>query len=137
MKYLLDTDICINIIRSKEDSLLRKFVESETNSLSASSVSAAELEYGVFKSSSVERNAYALTCFFTLINVESFDTQAAREYGKIRAELESQGKRIGPYDLMIAAHALSLGFTLVTNNIREFKRVEGLKLESWHEIELC
>ena len=91
----------------------------------------AELQYGVWKSQYREQNQRALSQFLIPLVIADFDEQAASVYGKVRATLEAQGTPIGSLDTLIAAHALSLNVTLVTNNIREFSRVPGLRLENW------
>ncbi|MDR1571654.1 MAG: PIN domain-containing protein, partial [Clostridiales Family XIII bacterium] len=96
-----------------------------------SSITLAELEFGVSNSKSHERNRNALLAFSTLVEILPFDIQASAEYGEIRAALEKKGMPIGALDTLIAAHAKSRGLTLVTNNTREFRRVEGLFLEDW------
>lgn len=96
-----------------------------------SSVTYAELVYGVEKSSAVEKNRIALSVMLSNIKIVDFDSKAADEYGKIRADLERKGIPIGPLDMLIAAHARSLGYTIVTNNVREFIRVEGLEVANW------
>jgi len=137
MKYLLDTDICINIIRSKEDSLLRKVCALELEQLSVSSITVAELEFGAAKSSKPNQNFLALTQFLTPIQVRDFDKKAAHCYGELRATLESEGqRRIGAMDMLIAAQALADKLVLVTNNYREFGRIKGLSTESWHEVHM-
>lgn len=98
-----------------------------------SSVTYAELVHGVEKSQSIEKNRVALALLLANIEVMDFDSSAAESYGKIRADLEKTGKPIGPLDMMIAGHAKSLGYTVVTNNTKEFMRVNGLKLENWAE----
>jgi len=136
MKYLLDTDICINIIRSKEDSLLRMVCSQELEQMSISSITVAELEFGAAKSSKPDQNFLALTQFLTPLRTRDFDKKAAHCYGELRATLESEGKRIGAMDMLIAAQALADDLVLVTNNYREFGRIKGLSTESWHEIEM-
>ena len=96
-----------------------------------SSVTYAELVYGVEKSSAVEKNRIALSVMLSNIEIVDFDSKAADEYGKIRADLERKGIPIGPLDMLIAAHARSLGYMIVTNNVREFIRVEGLEVANW------
>ena len=98
-----------------------------------SSVTYAELVHGVEKSKAVEKNRVALALLFANIEIMNFDSLAAESYGKIRADLEKAGTPIGPLDTMIAGHAKALGYTVVTNNIKEFERVKGLKLENWAE----
>lgn len=96
-----------------------------------SSVTYAELVYGVEKSSAVEKNRIALSVMLSNIKIVDFDSKAADEYGKIRADLERKGIPIGPLDMLIAAHARSLGYMIVTNNVREFIRLEGLEVANW------
>lgn len=130
MIYLLDTNICIYIINSKPSRVLEKFRQQEPGTIALSTVSAAELAYGVIKSGS-ERNQRALQMFFAPLEILSFDERAVWQYGVVRASLEQSGQPIGALDTMIAAHALSIDATLVTNNEREFRRVRGLKIENW------
>jgi tRNA(fMet)-specific endonuclease VapC len=91
----------------------------------------SELEYGVRKSAAQERNRQKLNSLCALLSIFPYDTKATAEYGIIRSELERRGQVIGPLDMLIAAHAKSLKLTLVTNNTREFQRIDGLALESW------
>jgi len=131
MKYMLDTNICIYIIKEKSKKVIKKFHTLDIGDICISSITLAELEYGVEKSNYTERNRLALAGFLSSIEVLSFSEKAAAEYGKIRANLEKQGNIIGAYDLMIGAHALSENITLVTNNMKEFKRIPNLSLENW------
>lgn len=131
MRYMLDTNICIYAIKNRPQKVLARLQELEPSDVCVSSVTYGELVYGVEKSSAVERNRLALTMLLANIDIMPFDDTAADEFGKVRAELEKQGTPIGHYDLMIAGHARSLGYTLVTNNTREFERVDGLRLEDW------
>lgn len=131
MKYMLDTNICIYAIKHKPETVIKNFLSHEPEEICISSVTYAELMYGVEKSMAVEKNRIALSLFLSPITVLDFHASAAEEYGKVRAELERQGMPIGPMDLMIAAHARSEELILVTNNTREFHRVEGLILEDW------
>ena len=128
--FMLDTNICIYVINQKPPVVLQRFRQEAPGSIALSSISAAELAYGVSKSGSV-RNQEALDLFLAPLDVLPFDEAAIWQYGKLRATLEKKGEPIGPLDTLIAAHALSRGLTLVTNDIREFERVEGLKLENW------
>lgn len=128
--FLLDTNICIFVMSGRGASLAARF-EREASRLSISSVTLAELEYGVAKSAAPDRNRQALAAFVARLGVLDFDAAAAGAYGALRARLERAGQVIGPYDLMIAAHALSRGLVVVTNNRREFDRVEGLAVEDW------
>ena len=131
MKYMLDTNIVIYVIKHKPESVLQKFQRLEPSDFCISSITLAEIEYGISKSSRPDRNRFAFDMFISGIDILSFDDAAASEYGPIRAGLERKGTPIGPNDMLIAAHAKSLGFTIVTNNVREFERVEGLKVENW------
>ena len=131
MKYLLDTNICIYLIKKKPPQVLQQFRSHSIGDIGISSITVAELQYGVQKSQYTEQNQRALEQFLVPLVVASFDEQAAAEYGKIRAALEAQGTPIGALDMLIAAHALSLGVTLVTNNVREFSRVSELQLVNW------
>jgi len=129
--YVLDTNICIYIIKRKFESILEKIRENRPLGISISSITLAELEHGVANSMYPERNSIALLEFLSEINVIPFDELAAKEYGIIKTDLKKRNCIIGPLDTLIAAHAKSLDSTLVTNNIREFSRVQGLKLEDW------
>ncbi|MBQ9487652.1 MAG: type II toxin-antitoxin system VapC family toxin [Selenomonadaceae bacterium] len=131
MKYMLDTNICVYIMKKKPVRALEKFSLCDAGDICISSITLAELEFGVCKSSSPLKNKFALTMFLSGIEVVSFDRKAAAEYGNIRADLEKQGKPIGGNDFLIAAHARSLNLTLVTNNVKEFCRVKDLKIENW------
>ena len=131
MKYLLDTNICIYVIKERSKRVLDRFLEKPPGALGVSSVTLAELSYGVEKSAHKARNRSALDYFLAPLELAAFDFPAAKEYGAIRAVLEKGGTPIGAYDLMIAAQARALGVTLVTNNEREFRRVPGLVVENW------
>lgn len=130
MKYLLDTNICIYIINERPARVLERFKRFAVGDLGVSSITVAELAFGVAKSRSA-RNRSALEAFLLPLNVAPFDLIAAFAYGDLRAELERRGEPIGALDMQIAAHALCLGVTLVTNNEREFRKVPGLKLDNW------
>lgn len=127
---LLDTNICIYIINAKPPGVLAHFKRHRLGDVGVSSVVASELAYGVAKSRS-GRNRQALEMFLAPLEVLPFDERAVWVYGDLRAELERDGRSIGALDTMIAAHALSLDATLVTNNVREFSRVPRLNLENW------
>jgi tRNA(fMet)-specific endonuclease VapC len=131
MELMLDTNICIYLINERSSRVLEKLVSLDPAEVAISSVTLAELQYGVEKSEARERNAKALDMFVVPMEVLPFDADAARAYGGVRADLERRGKPIGGMDLMIAAHALSARATLVTNNTREFTRVRGLLVENW------
>lgn len=130
---MLDTNICIYFIKRKPESLFQKIHAVMEDGLAISSITLAELEYGVALSEQKERNANALAQFLVLISVLPFEETAAEEYGTIRAALRRQGTPIGALDELIAAHAKANDMILVTNNTREFERVKGLKLENWAE----
>ena len=130
MKYLLDTNTCIYIINERPPNVRERFSRFELSDIGVSSITAAELAFGVAKSRSM-KNRIALESFLLPLEVMPFDLAAAFAYGDVRAELARRGEPIGPLDLQIAAHALSLKVTLVTNNEREFRKVPGLNLENW------
>lgn len=127
---LLDTNTCIYIINAKPPAVLQRFRDYRMGEVGVCTVVAAELAFGVAKSGS-SRNRHALELFLAPLTVLPFDEAAVWAYGTLRAELERQGKQIGSLDTMIAAHALSQQATLVTNNISEFARVPGLRLDNW------
>ncbi len=129
--WLLDTNICIYVIKAKPRLVLDRFRAVPIASIAISSITLAELEYGVAKSSGPQQNREALAALVAPLVIETFDDQAAERYGHLRAELERRGTQIGSLDLLIGAHALSLGRTLVTNNEREFVRIPGLAVENW------
>ena len=131
MKYMLDTNVLICCIRKKSDKLIKKLSKIDPSDVCISSITYAELLHGVEKSKEVERNRLALALLLANIEVLDFDVRAANDYGKIRADLERKGEPIGPFDMLIAAHALSIDCVLVTNNTREFKRVDSLNVVDW------
>ncbi len=131
MKFLLDTNICIYIIKQKPPEVLQRFNIYQVGDIGVSSITVAELEFGVQKSQFPTKNQQALTQFLLPLTIVDFDRGAAIVYGDIRARLGKQGKPIGSLDTLIAAHALSLQVTLVTNNVKEFSRVQNLKLDNW------
>jgi tRNA(fMet)-specific endonuclease VapC len=130
MKYLLDTDTCIYILREQPPGVLARFKRLRTDAIGISAVVMAELAFGAAKSAS-PRNHERLATFLSMLTIVPFDAEAAAAYGGLRAELERRGRPIGPMDLLISAQALALDLVLVTNNEREFKRVPGLRLENW------
>lgn len=131
MNYLLDTNICIYIIKKKPESVFDRFRKLTIGQVAISSITYSELCFGVKKSKHWEQNAQALEQFVSVLEVLSYPEAACMVYGKIRAELELSGRPIGPLDTLIAAQAKFLGYTLVTNNVLEFSRVTGLKVENW------
>ena len=131
MRVLLDTNICIYIIKQRPASVLKKFASYPVGDIGISVITLAELEYGASKSGQPAKNRKALDLFVSPLEVAAFDRRATAAYGRIRALLEKKGRPIGSLDLLIAAHALSLDVRLVTNNVREFKRVPSLRVENW------
>ena len=131
MKWMLDTNICIDIIRERPRSLLDRFNDHSVGDIGMSVVTLAELEYGVSASSRPAKNRQALEQFVSPLEIVSFDRSATTAYGRLRATLEKKGQMIGSMDLLIAAHAVSLNVRLVTHNSREFGRVPGLHIEDW------
>ncbi|HUL00962.1 MAG TPA: type II toxin-antitoxin system VapC family toxin [Nitrospirota bacterium] len=131
MKYMLDTNICIYLIKQKPPKVLKHFKSHSIGDIGISSITLAELRYGVAKSQHVEKNRQALDEFILPLEIEDFNEKAADEYGVVRADLERAGKPIGSMDMLIGAHALALGATLVTNNTKEFKQVQNLKVVDW------
>jgi tRNA(fMet)-specific endonuclease VapC len=131
MKYMLDTNICIYIIKKKPEDVFTSFSKFKPGDICISSITLAELEYGVSKSMYKMRNKIALTGFLAPLSILPFSENAARVFGEIRAGLEREGRVIGGYDMLIAAHALSEGLILVTNNISEFERISQLLVENW------
>ena len=131
MRYMLDTNICIYVIKHKPETVFQKLQNINPEDVCISSVTYAELVHGVEKSAAVEKNRLALSMLLANMEILDFDVDAADCYGKIRAGLERKGTPIGPLDMMIAAHAQSLGYTVVTNNVKEFSRVSALQIENW------
>jgi len=131
MKLMLDTNICIYIIKQQPPTVLNRFLEYQIGDIGISSITLSELRYGVAKSKYKEKNTKALDEFIIPLEVVPFDEGAALVYGDVRASLENAGTPIGSMDYLIAAHALSLGVTFVTNNTREFKRIPNLALADW------
>jgi len=131
MKYMLDTNICIYLIKQKPEKVLRHFKAHAVGDIGISSITLAELRFGVEKSQQVEKNRRALDEFILPLEIADFDDRAAESYGKVRTLLEKEGKPIGSMDMLIGAHALSLKVTLITNNTREFKQIKHLKVADW------
>ncbi|OGI06119.1 MAG: hypothetical protein A2Y40_02525 [Candidatus Margulisbacteria bacterium GWF2_35_9] len=131
MRYLLDTNICIYIINKKPKHVYDEFVKYEIGDLYISSITTSELYYGIEKSKNRIKNFHALNKFLSPFSIIPYDNDDAIMYGKVRASLEKKGNIIGALDLMIAAQALEKGFTVVTNNEKEFSRVNKLKVENW------
>lgn len=130
-QYLLDTNICIYIINQKPESVYKKFKKVNLDNICISSITEFELRYGVEKSEKSEKNRIILNEFLSYLNIISFESKTSSIAGAIRSKLEMKGEMIGPYDLLIAAQALEGGYTLVTNNEKEFKRIKDLKIDNW------
>jgi tRNA(fMet)-specific endonuclease VapC len=133
VRYLLDTNACIDFLTGRFPEVAERILASDPDDLCLSSVVVAELRYGADKSQKKAENHGRIDVLLGDVRCLDFDPAAAAVSGRIRAELERRGEPIGPYDLLIAAHALSLGLTLVSDNLKEFRRVEGLPLENWRE----
>ena len=131
MKLLLDTNICIYVIKNKPAKVLKRFVSHSVGDICISSITLAELQYGVAKSQHVQKNKEALEEFILPLEIADFDEKAAKSYGAVRATLEKAGRPIGAMDLLIGAHALCLGVTLVTSNTREFRQIKNLRVVDW------
>lgn len=131
MKVMLDTNICIDLIRDRPPSLLEQVTSHAVGDIGISVITLAELEYGVSKSSRPAKNREALEQFVSPLEVALFERQATAVYGRLRAALEKKGQSIGSMDLLIAAHAVSLDVRLVTHNVSECGRVAGLRCEDW------
>ena len=132
MKYLLDTNFCIYIINEKPEKVLKKFELYPVHEFGISSVTHAELQYGVEKSKNKNTNQDALDEFLLPLTILPFHGKRLVEcYGEIRVLLASKGRTIGPLDMLIAAHALSLDLTIISNNIKKFERIPNLKCENW------
>ena len=133
MRYMLDTNICIYIIKHKPEKVFKELQKHDPSEVCISSVTYAELIHGVEKSAAIEKNRLALALLLANIEIMNFDVNAANCYGKIRAALEKKGTPIGPLDMMIAGHAQSLSYTVVTNNVKEFSRATNLDIVNWAE----
>ncbi|GAB4484114.1 MAG: type II toxin-antitoxin system VapC family toxin [Anaerolineales bacterium] len=131
MKYMLDTNVCISIIRQKPAELLEKLTRLAPGEVGVSAITVSELACGAQKSNFPAQNMAALEQFLLPLEIAEYGHAAATTYGKIRAELERNDQPIGAMDILIGAHALSLNIVLVTNNTREFQRIPNLKLEDW------
>jgi len=131
--YLFDTNMCIFIIKKKFPSVIGKLKKNRKKGLYISSITLAEMEYGIENAAAEykEKNRIALMEFLTIFEVKNFDEGAAKEYGFLKKDLKDRNRQIGPLDMLIGAHAKSLKMTLVTNNTGEFDRIKGLKIEDW------
>ena len=128
---MLDTNTCIFIIKRKPPAVLGRFLRHEVGDLGISTITLSELRYGVAKSGHREKNARALEEFILPFEIAMFDEAAALAYGEIRAALEQAGTPVGAMDMLIAAHAVSLGVTLITHNTREFSHIPRLEVADW------
>lgn len=129
--YLLDTNICIYIIKRKPQEVLATLKKKSKSGIAVSSLTVAELEYGIEKSDARERNRISLIELLSIFAIIPFDDRDAVEYGKIRADLERKGTVIGEIDMLLAAQSRCKNLIFVTNNVREFSRVQNLRLENW------
>jgi len=131
--YLLDTNICIYIIKKKTENVLNQLKRNRKKGLYISTITLAELEFGNANAHSLykERNRLALLEFLSIMGIKHFDENAAKEYGIIKKDLKDRNYLIGSFDMLIGAHAKSLNMTLVTNNVKEFERIQDLKIENW------
>jgi len=129
--YLLDTNICIFAINKRPANVLETIKKKSKSGIYISSLTVAELEYGVENSNYIEDNRIALLKFLSIFNVLNFDDMDAAPYGKLKTKLKKTGQIIGPIDMLLAAQAISKELIFVTNNVDEFKRIDGLKIEDW------
>jgi len=131
IRYLLDTDICIYLIKKHPPEVLARFQQTQLKQLHISTITVFELYFGIEKNNSQQRNLVALENFIAPLTLVDFSVESAKKAAKIRSILQKQGTPIGAYDLQIAAIAVAENMTLLTHNVREFERVKGLKLENW------
>ncbi len=131
MMFMLDTNTCIYLIKQKSRNLLKRFNNHSVGDIGISSITLAELQYDVAKSLYVDKNREALAEFILPLEIADFDEKAAESYGTVRTDLEKAGKPVGSIDMLIGAHALSLDVTVITNNIKEFRKIKNLKVEDW------
>lgn len=130
LKYMLDTNIVIYTIKNRPEQVRQAFKQHE-DQMCISSVTLGELIYGAERSTQTERNLADIEGLVARLEVAPFEEHAAEHFGQLRAELYRIGKPIGPYDMMIAGHARAMGMILITNNIKEFERVPGLRISNW------
>lgn len=131
MNFLIDTNICIHIMNKRPIEVIHRFKGMEVGQIGISTITVSELSYGASKSNLRKQNFKRLEEFLAPFEIIPYNQNAAKYYGEIRSQLETQGNIIGPLDLLIAAHALSENLTLVTNNEKEFERIKSLKVENW------
>jgi tRNA(fMet)-specific endonuclease VapC len=130
LRYMLDTNICINVIKNRPEGLRERF-NRLADQLCISAVTLAEIIYGAEKSARQIENIKVVDQFAARLDVLPFGERAATHYGQIRADLERAGHPVGLHDMMIGGHARSEGLTLVSNNVREFQHIEGLRIDNW------
>ncbi len=131
IKYMIDTNIGIYIMNQRPIEVIYKFKQFDIGEIGVSTITVSELQYGAAKSKNREVNKQRVDEFLLPFEIMPYDELAADSYGNIRCQLEKRGEKIGPLDLLIAAHAVSRDLILITNNEKEFKRVENLQLENW------
>lgn len=131
MKVMLDTNICTYLIKQQPPNVLDRFLSHPVGDIAISSITVAELAYGVSKSRHVSKNRHAIEQFLAPLEIAAYDQAAAWSYGRLRGQLEAKGTLIGSMDMLIAAHVLSLGVRLVSNNLKEFRQVSSLRLGNW------
>lgn len=133
MKYLLDTNVCVDYLTGRHPQVISRIQQEKPANMCTSSVVVAELRFGADKSKRKKSNHGLLDVFLSELRCMDFDAEAANVFGRVRTSLERRGKPIGPYDTMIAAHVIRLGCILVTDNLNEFKRVKGLSVDNWRQ----
>jgi tRNA(fMet)-specific endonuclease VapC len=133
MKFMLDTNTCIYLIKQKSRKLLQRFNKHLVGEIGISSITLAELQYGAAKSLYVDKNREALSEFILPLEIADFDEKAAESYGTVRNGLKKAGRPIGSMDMLIGAHALSIDVTIITNNTKEFRKIKNLRVEDWTE----
>jgi tRNA(fMet)-specific endonuclease VapC len=131
MRFMLDTNLCIDLMRGKANAAFKRLRSLAIDQAGISTITLAELRYGASKSARQAHHESMVIAFCAPLAIAPFDAEAAEIYGTIRASLEAAGTPIGPLDTLIAAHALAMGATLVTSNVREFQPVQGLSVENW------
>ncbi len=133
MTYLLDSNVCIRLINNSSPAVTSQLTVQQPSDILVSTITQLELYYGAYRSAKIDRNLEILQRFFVQFNIIHFDSKSAKIAGRIRADLAAMGTPIGPYDVQIAAVALANDLILVTHNVREFNRVDGLQIEDWEE----
>jgi tRNA(fMet)-specific endonuclease VapC len=133
LTYLLDSNVCIRLINNSSPAVKSRLAAQQASDILVSTITQLELYYGAYRSAQIDRNLEILQRFFIQFNIMHFDSESAKIAGRIRADLAAMGTPIGPYDVQIAALALANDLILVTHNVREFNRVDGLQIEDWEE----